>query len=244
MQAHPFIFAPIEQSSREFSDIPRLLASAVAIISRSKTLWGGCLFALVTMSAFCTGSLYAQEKSLPELTISSKPIPTESWSFHFGILEIPEYSGVHPLLQPQYETTLSKLVPLTMLFDVTLAYTDFSQLDILSSHRLAFVDYGFHGGVRYTFAKDRNAYPFTALEYFTSLLFGADVFPDPPPNDPGRVCIAFPLTFGALYGLGERSNFQPTTQLEFGLTARPVWYYRQSWGFSYAATIGIRFPSY
>jgi hypothetical protein len=152
----------------------------------------------------------------------------DTWGIRFGLLGVPAYPGAHPLVQPYYETPTSYIDPVSILFDVTLGYTDLATL----GGAFHLVDYGFHGGVRYRFMPDMP------LQYFTSFLFGADVFPDPPPNDPGRVCIAFPLTVGAIDKLSR------SAELEFGLTARPSWYYRQSWDFSYALTIGARFPTF
>jgi hypothetical protein len=115
-----------------------------------------------------------------------------------------------------------------MILDVTMGYTDLETI----GKTFHLVDYGFHGGVRYRFRKEET------FQYFTTLLLGGDVFPDPPANDPGRVCIAFPLTFGAIERLSH------CTELEFGLTARPSWFFRQSWDFSYAVTVGARFPTF
>jgi hypothetical protein len=169
---------------------------------------------LAISSIFVASSSFAQARDI--------------WGLRLGVLGVPGYPGAHPLIQPFYETPTSYVDPITMTFDVTLGYLDFSQL----GGSFHFVDYGFHAGVRYRFRQAES------FQYFTSLLIGADVFPDPPLNDPGRVCAAFPLTFGAIDKLSRNA------ELEFGLTARPSWYFRQSWDFSYALTIGARFPTF
>ena len=163
------------------------------------------------------------------ITVSARAqLSRDIWGMRIGVLGVPAYSGAHPLIQPFYETPTSDVDPISLMFDVTLAYTDFATL----GSAMQLVDYGFHGGVRYGLTREGS------LRYFTSLLLGADVFPDPVAPDPGRVCIAIPLTFGAT------DDISRVTQLEFGLTARPSWYYRQSWDFSYALTVGARFLAY
>lgn len=158
--------------------------------------------------------------------------PSEAWGVRLGILSQSALPGVRPLIEPFYETTTASGSPLTMMVDLTLAYVDLSSLQFPSYDEHTIFDYGFHGGLRY--AKRFSDTKTLSL----SGAFGFDVFPDPVPPEPGYVSASFPITASLLHDLSH------TVQLELAATARPVWYFRQAWGFSYSITIGGRFPSF
>ena len=155
--------------------------------------------------------------------------PHEGWGVRVGALMLDAYPGAHPVLEPYYESSTAAGSPLTMIGDLTLAWTDISSLQIPSYDEHTIQDYGFHGGVRYTRRNNETR------SYFASFQFGFDVYPDPVQPDPGRVSASFPISAGVLQDWSEH------TQLELIGTARPLWYFRQAWGFSYLVTIGLRF---
>ncbi|MDP4287260.1 MAG: hypothetical protein Q8922_04925 [Bacteroidota bacterium] len=158
----------------------------------------------------------------------------DAWGVRLGVLAVPEYPGAHPLLQPFYESRTSDLGGLTAIVDLTLAFTTFAKIEFPNYNANdQLLDYGFHGGVRYTFTSLGTVTPFGTAG------LGLDVYPDPIwPDTIGHVSASFPITFGALYDLSH------TAQLEVALIARPQWYFRQGWSFAYALSVGGRFLTF
>ena len=171
---------------------------------------------------------------LLELRASAQtPLLREAWGVRLGVLAIPEYPGAHPLLEPYYESATSDSGALTMIADLTIAFTSFSMIQFPTYDYDQLVDYGFHAGVRYALKSTG------AIAPFCGAAFGFDVYPDPVwPDTIGHVSASFPMTIGALYAASHSAQF------EFAFVARPQWYFRQGWVVAYALNIGGRFLSF
>jgi hypothetical protein len=171
--------------------------------------------------------------ALPGRAQTQPPLLHDAWGVRLGVLAIPEYPGAHPLFQPYYETATSDSGALTMIADLTIAFTSFSMIQFPAYDYDQLVDYGFHAGVRYALK------PAGAITPFCGSAFGFDVYPDPVwPDTIGHVSASFPITVGVCY---EASH---SAQFEFAFIARPQWYFRQGWTFVYAVSIGGRFLSF